>query len=93
MQHNIIVLETSTNYYYINQPPLLHQYNIVYYGYNIIATPSATFHAKFLDQRLKSYSVRLQYKAYLNRSWDQACFDNKVLFTSMFEIIVFPKIK
>ena len=39
-----IVLETST---IINQPPPLHQYSLLW-----VATPSATFHAKFLDQRL-----------------------------------------
>ena len=31
----------------INQPPPLHQYGLLW-----VAIPSATFHAKFLDQRL-----------------------------------------
>ena len=31
----------------INQPPPFHQYSLLW-----VATPSATFHAKFLDQRL-----------------------------------------
>ena len=44
-----VVLKMST---IINQPPPLHQYSLLW-----VATPSATFHEKFLDQRLNWFRI------------------------------------
>ena len=58
-----VVLKTST---IINQPPSLHQYSLLW-----VATPSATFHEKFLDQRLMSlraHKVAVR-SVFYNHNW------------------------